>query len=263
MLVDAHCHLQDRKFGADMSEVIERAREAGVTTMVTIGYDMPSSERAIEIAAAHADIYATVGVHPHDAKTVADKDLARLREMAAHEKVVAIGEIGLDFYRNLSPREEQYQAFRGQLEVAHDADLPVVIHSRDADGEAYAVIAAHFVRGGAYNTGETPRGVMHCYAGDLALAERYIALGFAISIAGTVTYPAAEKAREVAANIPLEWMTVETDAPYLPPQSIRGQRNEPARVADVARYVTDLRGEAAEEVSRVTAETAARLFRIG
>ncbi len=262
MLTDAHCHLQDRKFGADMRDVIERARETGVTTIVTIGYDMPSSERAIEIADAHPDIYATVGVHPHDAKTVTHRDVARLRDMAKHERVVAIGEIGLDFYRNLSPREEQYRAFRGQLDVAREADLPVVIHSRDADGEAYAIIAAHFAKRGAHDAGEPPRGVMHCFAGDLALAQRYIELGFVISIAATVTYPAAEKTREVATSIPLEWMTIETDAPYLPPQSIRGQRNEPALVKDLAQFVGELRGIPLEEVAEETAKTAARLYQL-
>ncbi len=258
MLIDSHCHLQDRKFSADMGDAIERAAEAGVTAMITIGYDMASSRRAIEIADAHENVYATVGVHPHDAKTLTRRDGEELARLAESPKVVAIGEIGLDFFRDLSPREDQYLAFREQLTIARAVNLPVVIHSRNADEEVYEVLAEHAEEAGAPE--DRLIGVMHCYPGDLPLALRYIRLGFAISIAGPVTYAKSSVTRAVAGAIPLTSMTVETDAPYLPPQRVRGQRNEPANVRDVAEFVAQLRGTPYETVAEETAETAARLF---
>ncbi len=258
MLIDSHCHLQDRKFGGDMPDVIDRAAAAGVTAMVTIGYDMPSSRRAVEIADAHETVYATVGVHPHDAKTLTARDGDELARLAESPKVVAIGEIGLDFFRNLSPREDQYLAFWEQLAIARAVDLPVVIHSRDADEEVYEVLAEHAAELRAPE--ERLIGVMHCYPGDLPLALRYIRLGFAISIAGPVTYAKSSVTRAVAGAVPLSSMTVETDAPYLPPQRIRGQRNEPANVRDVAEFVAQLRGTPYETVASETAKTASRLF---
>jgi len=257
MLIDSHCHLQDRKYDRDVEDVIQRAFDAGVTAMVTIGYDMPSSRRAFEIADAHANIYATVGVHPHDAKALTPSDIDELTRLAQSPKVVAIGEIGLDFFRNLSPRDDQYRAFREQLAIARAAKLPVVIHSRDADEEVYEVLA-EYAQGAEAQ--ERPLGVMHCYPGDLPLAMRYIKLGFVISIAGPVTYAKSHTTRAVAGAIPLASMTVETDAPYLPPQRVRGERNEPANVKDVAEYVAGLRGTPYAEVAAETAKTAVRLF---
>jgi TatD DNase family protein len=177
--------------------------------------------------------------------------------------VVAIGEIGYDFFRNLSPREEQERAFRAQLELARSLSMPVVIHSREADKETYATLAEYEAQALPDWPKDRPLGVMHCYAGDLPLALRYIELGFVISIAGTVTYPAAERLRAVAGGIPLRWMAVETDAPYLPPQSMRGKRNEPAYVLDTAKFVAELRGCQASEVCDKTATTAAWLFGLG
>jgi TatD DNase family protein len=263
LLVDSHCHLQDRKFGREIAEVVARARDGGVTAMVTIGYDMPSSRRAIEIADEFDDVYATIGVHPHDAKTLTEGDLEELERMAEADKVVAIGEIGLDFYRRLSPREDQARAFQWQLDLARRVHKPVVIHSRDADEETFAVLEryANDVRLDGHMDGAI--GVMHTFAGDLPLAQRYIEIGCVISLSGTVTYPAAEKTREVARGIPLRWMAVETDSPYLPPQPIRGQRNEPARARDIAEYVAELRGETAADVMNGTAQTAQRLFALG
>ncbi len=258
MLIDSHCHLQDRKFRDDMADAIARAAESGVTAMITIGYDMPSSRRAIEIADAHDNVYATVGVHPHDAKTLTRKDGDELARLAESPKVVAIGEIGLDFFRDLSPREDQYLAFREQLAIARAVKLPVVIHSRNADEEVYEVLAEHAEEVAAPE--DRLIGVMHCYPGDLSLALRYIRLGFAISIAGPVTYAKSKVTRAVAGAIPLTSMTVETDAPYLPPQRIRGQRNEPANVRDVAEFVAQLRGTPYETVAEETAKTASRLF---
>jgi TatD DNase family protein len=263
MLVDSHCHLQDPKLKADVDAVVARALEAGVTAMVTIGYDMPSSRRAIEIADSYECVYATIGVHPHDAKTLRPKDVDELARLADSAKVVGIGEIGYDFYRNLSPREEQERAFRAQLELARSLSLPVVIHARDADEETYQALAEYEAQALPDWPKDRPLGIMHCYAGDLPLALRYIELGFVISIAGTVTYPNAERLRAVAGGIPLRWMAVETDAPYLPPQAMRGKRNEPAYVAETARFVAELRGCTASEVCDRTATTAAWLFGLG
>jgi TatD DNase family protein len=255
VLIDSHCHLQDPKFASDGDEVIERARTAGVSAMIVVGYDIQSSRRAVEIAEQNEDIYATVGVHPHDAKTLSGEGLDMLRAFAESPKVVAVGEIGLDFYRNLSPQDVQRNAFREQLARARDRHLPVVIHSRDADESTFEILAEH-----AEATKTRPLGVMHCFAGDLALAERYIHLGLLISIAGTVTYPNAETTREVARRIPLDSLLIETDAPYLTPQSQRGQRNEPAYLAETARVIADLQSQPFETIAKATAENAVRLF---
>ena len=261
MLVDSHCHLQDRRFGSDIGPVVQRATDAGVTAMIVVGYDMPSSRRAVEIADSYDDVYAAIGVHPHDARTLRPADIDELRRLADYAKVVAIGEIGLDLFRNLSPREEQDRAFREQLDLAQNLRLPVVIHARDADEETYAVLDDYASR--VRSSRDRPLGVMHCYAGDLPLALRYIHLGFVISIAGPVTYPASERTRAVAKGIPLRWLAIETDAPYLPPQQIRGKRNEPANVRDVARHIAELRGDTFAGVCDQTATTAARLFGLG
>ena len=261
MLIDSHCHLQDKKFGFDIDPVVRRATDAGVTAMVVVGYDMPSSRRAVEIADSYDHVYAAIGVHPHDAKTLRPAHIDELGRLADSAKVVAIGEIGLDLFRNLSPLEEQDRAFHEQLDLAQNLRLPVVIHARDADNETYAVLDDYASR--ARWSPDRPLGVMHCYAGDLPLALRYIDLGFVLSIAGPVTYPTSERTRAVAKGIPLRWLAVETDAPYLPPQQIRGKRNEPANVREVAQCIAELRGDTFADVSDQTATTAARLFGLG
>lgn len=263
MLIDSHCHLQDRKFNSDRDEMIQRARDAGVSGFVVIGYDMPSSKRAIDMADSNADMHAAIGVHPHDAKTVRPRDIDELDRLADSAGVVAIGEIGLDFYRNLSPPEEQYRAFREQLTLARTLKLPVVIHSRNADEETYEVLAEYEREALPDWPKNRPLGIMHCFAGDLTLALRYIELGFVISIPTTCTYPNADRLHAVAAGIPLRWMAVETDAPYLPPQSRRGKRNEPAYVTEAVEYIAELRGVSPEEVADRTALTAAWLFGLG
>lgn len=258
-LTDSHCHLQDPKFGRDMPRVIERARTVGISTIVVPGYDMDSSRRAVEIAEASAGIFATVGVHPHDAKTLTPGDISTLATLAESPMVVAIGEIGLDFYRNLSPPDAQHRAFREQLALARQLELPVVIHSRDADEAVYEVLDEH-AEAAAAKQHDRQLGMMHTFPADLALAERYIQLGFMISISGTVTYPNSENTREVARTIPLDSLLIETDAPYLTPQSHRGQRNEPAYVIETARSIAELRGEPLELIAAATTENTARLF---
>lgn len=263
MLIDSHCHLQDRKFNQDRDAAVQRAREAGVSGFVVVGYDMASSRRAIDLADSNGDIHAAIGVHPHDAKTLTDRDLDDLDRLADSAGVVAIGEIGLDFYRNLSPREVQFRAFREQLTLARTLKLPVVIHSRNADEETYEVLAEYEREALPDWPKDRPLGIMHCFAGDLPLALRYIELGFVISIPTTCTYPNADRLRAVAAGIPLRWMAVETDAPYLPPQTYRGKRNEPAYITAAVDCIAELRGCSPEEVADRTALTAAWLFGLG
>ncbi len=263
MLVDSHCHLQDPKFNRDRAAVLKRAREAGVSAMVVVGYDLESSRRAVELADSHDGVFAAVGVHPHHAADVTAKQIEALFALTDSARVVAIGEIGLDFYRDLSPRDAQLRAFQQQLELARAARLPVVIHSRNADEQTFGVLAAYEREIIREWPRDRPLGVMHCFAGDLALALRYIEIGFVISIPATCTYPGAHRTRAVASGIPLRWMAVETDAPYLPPQDKRGQRNEPAYLPETVRYIAELRGESYGNVADRTALAAAWLFGLG
>lgn len=263
MLVDSHCHLQDAEFDGDREEALERARAAGVSAMVAIGTDLESSWRAVELADSRSDVYATVGVHPHNAKDADERTLGAIERLADSPKVVAIGEIGLDYYRKHSPAEAQMEAFRRQLELAQRRRLPVVVHSRQADEETYGVLAAYESQALAEWPKDRPLGVMHCFAGDLMLALRYIQIGFLISIAGTCTYPKAERVCAVAGGIPLRWMAVETDAPYLSPQSHRGQRNEPAYLVETVERIAELRGDRYENVAQRTALATAWLFGLG
>ena len=263
MLVDSHCHLQDRQFDADRDAVLERARAAGVSAFVVVGTDLESSWRAVDLADSHSDVYATVGVHPHDAKGVDERTMGALERLADSPKVVAVGEIGLDYYRKLSPPEAQMDAFRHQLDLARRRSLPVVIHARDADEETYDVLAAYEEQALPDWPKDRPLGVMHCFAGDLMLALRYIQLGFMLSVPGTCTYPKAERICAVAGGIPLRWMVVETDAPYLAPQPQRSRRNEPAYLVQTVEHIAELRGDSFEEVASRTAVAAAWLFGLG
>jgi TatD DNase family protein len=263
MLVDSHCHLQDPKFDRDREDVIRRAREAGVTAMICVGYDMRSSRAAVEIADSHDNIYAAIGVHPHNAKDFRPRDLDELARLADNARVVAIGEIGLDYYRDLSPRDVQQRVFRAQLELARSLSVPVVIHSRNADEATLDVIQEYERQALPGWPKDRPLGIMHCFAGDLALALQYIELGFVISIPASCTYPNAERTRAVARGIPLRWMAVETDAPYIPPQSRRGRRNEPAYICETVQCIADIRGARYEEVADGTAIAAARVCGLG
>ncbi len=263
VLVDAHCHLQDRQFDADRPQVLERARRAGVRAFVVVGWDLESSRRAVDLADEHPDVYAVIGVHPHYASGFDGRALRSLRRLADSAKVVAIGETGLDFYRNLSPPEDQRRAFRAQLELAGELRLPVVVHSRAADEETFALLGQYERAMLGRWPHDRPLGQMHCFAGDLSLALRYVRLGFLVSVPATCTYPRSERICTVARGIPLRWLTVETDAPYLPPQGRRGQRNEPAYLPETVEAVARLRGEEPARVARGTALAAAWLFGLG
>lgn len=262
MLIDSHCHLQDEQFDPDREEMLARARQAGVTAFVVVGWDLPSSQKAVDLADDHSDVYAVIGIHPHFASSFNRKTVRALKKMALSAKVVAIGETGLDFYRNLSPRPDQEKAFLAQLELAGELRLPVVVHSRNADQETWAILQEYSRQ--AISQGRSfPLGQMHCFAGDLPLALCYVEHGFLISIPATCTYPNNRRLHTVAKGIALRWLTVETDAPYLPPQGRRGQRNEPSYLPETVSAMAQLRGEDYQKVARGTALAAAWLFGIG
>jgi len=260
-LIDTHTHLDFPQFKSDRERVIERAATAGVGAIVNVGADLASSQAAVALAEAYPQVYAAVGVHPHDAKTVTEEMLEELGALARHSKVVAIGEIGLDFYRDLSPRDKQLQAFKQQLALASEVGKPVIIHDRDAHSEVTAVLR-RWVEGGHQLSAisHKPVGVMHCFSGDLAMAQEAIKLGFYISIAGPVTFENARHLRELVRQLPLEKLLVETDCPYLTPHPHRGKRNEPAYVKFVAQEVARVKGLSLEEVARVTSDNAQALF---
>jgi TatD DNase family protein len=252
LLTDTHCHLGDRQFDADRNTVVERACAAGVRCFLTVGYDIPSSYRCTELAASIPGVFAVTGVHPHDAAGVPPDYLQILRKLAGECRVAAIGEIGLDFYRDLSPRVLQRAVFTRQLELARELKLPVVIHCRDAMGEVYSILSRH-------SSGLT--GVMHCFSGNWEEAEKFLAMGFYISIAGPVTFSKSGFLTEVAEKVPLDRLLLETDAPYLAPAPYRGKRNEPAYLVHTARRVAEIRRLSLTELAAVTSANAARLFK--
>ncbi|MEO8601824.1 MAG: TatD family hydrolase [bacterium] len=254
-LIDSHCHL-DMEFDADRDVVLARARTAGVGAMVTIGAGGPFSANtaAVSLAAEHAEIYATVGVHPHEAASVSDATIAKIEALAAAPKVVAIGETGLDYHYEHSPRAAQRDAFARFIQLARRLTLPVVVHLRDADDDAVAVMQAE----GARETG----GVIHCFSGDAASARRFLDLGFHISFSGIVTFKTADALREAARLVPRQRLMIETDAPFLAPIPYRGRRNEPALVVHTAARLAEVRGEAIADLARATADNTRRLFRL-
>jgi TatD DNase family protein len=251
MTIDSHAHLEMAEFDADREEVISRAWAAGLSAIITVGTTIPDCEKAIRIAQSHPRVYAAVGIHPHEVKEIDDHTYGALREMARHGKVVAIGEIGLDFFYDHSPREVQLSRFAEQVELALELDKPVIIHDREAHGETLETLWPH--RGSL-------RGVLHCFSGDEAMARKCLDMGFYLSVAGPVTYKKADQLRAVARTIPEDRLLVETDCPYLSPQPFRGKRNEPAYVVETARVLAGIRGVPAGELERATEENARRLF---
>jgi TatD DNase family protein len=258
VLLDSHTHIDMREFDADREGVLQRARESGVVAVIDIGIDIASSEAAIALAEKHSDVFATVGIHPHDASKITDVDMHRLEALAKHPKVVAIGEIGLDFYRNRSSKESQVDSFKRQLELASKSGLPVVVHSRNAKDEVFEILK-EWVAGKKIDSG--PVGVLHCFSGDAELGKKYIDMGFLLSFAGPVTYPKSSAAG-VAKDIPLGKMLIETDCPFLTPQAHRGKRNEPSYVSYVASKIAEVKGVSPESVAETTSANAVRLFRL-
>lgn len=260
VLIDTHAHLDDRQFADDLEGVLERAQTAGVEQIMTIGINLPGSRAAIALAQRYPTVYATVGVHPHDAQDLDPVGLDELRRLAYHPKVVAIGEIGLDYYRMLSPREAQQRAFEAQLRLAQDLELPVVIHTRDAAESDEASRDVLDTLRNWRRSGTTRGGVLHCFSGDTTMLEEAMAIGFYIGLDGPVTYPKAVQTHEVAQAVPLDRLLVETDSPYLAPQRWRGKRNEPAYVVAVAEKIAALRGTTLDEIARQTTANAILLF---
>jgi TatD DNase family protein len=258
-LIDTHAHLDFPQFDADREAVIERAKGAGVTAIVNVGADLVSSHRAVALARKVPGIYAAVGMHPHDAKKLDGAALAELRELAQLPKVVAVGEIGLDFYRDLSPRDVQRRAFRAQLAWAAKLAKPVVIHDRDAHDEVMAILS-DWAAGLKSSPLAGRLGVLHTFSGDLAMAEQALELGFYVSISGPVTYRNARHLPDIVRALPLDRLLVETDCPYLAPHPHRGKRNEPAHVRLVAERIAALRGATMGELAAATTANAERLF---
>ncbi len=254
MLVDSHAHLYDRRYNRDRDRLIKDLENSGVEFVINNAENMKTSIQCVNMAQEYENIYATVGFHPHNAKELDDVAIESLRALAAKDKVVAIGEIGLDFYRDLSPRDVQREAFKKQLDLAKELDMPVTIHSRDASQECFDMIKE--AQDG------TLRGVMHCYSDGPEMAKDYLDLGFYISLAGPVTYRNARSPKETAKVVPLDRLLIETDAPWLTPEPNRGKRNEPAYVRYVAGEIAEIKGISFQELAEATTRNAKELFGI-
>ena len=250
MLVDSHCHLDFPDFAAERDAVVGRARTAGVDTMLTICTRLDQFDGVLAIAEEYEGIWCSIGAHPHEAKDHAALVPEQLVAMASHPKVIGIGETGLDFHYDLSPRDIQERVFRAQIAASRTSGLPLIIHAREADREVAQILEEE----------RPPPGVMHCFSSGRALAEAALDLGFYISLSGIVTFRNAEELRAIARYLPLDRLLVETDAPYLSPVPYRGKRNEPAFVAATAAAVAKLKGVADEELAAVTSENFFRLF---
>ena len=258
ILVDTHCHLEMDAFDPDREEVIKRAHDVGIGSIITIGSDLAGNRGGLELSQKYDFIYASVGFHPHDAKDFTKDIFDQIKTWAKeskiqNHKIVAIGEIGLDYHYDHSPREIQRDVFVKQLQLAKELDLPVIIHSREAKRDTLEIVSESGVN----------KGVFHCFSGDMDMAERAMAMGFCISIAGPVTFKNAKKLQEITAAIPDDFLLIETDAPYLTPEPFRGRRNEPAYLIHTAQAIAELRGVSLEDISRITTLNAMRLFRIG
>jgi TatD DNase family protein len=261
-LIDTHSHIHDAEFDADRDATIDRAREAGVAVMLTLGVDAANSRLAIALAERHECVLAAAGVHPHDAAAATDADLDALEELAQHPRIAVVGEIGLDFYRNLSPRDRQMIVMRRQLDTARRVGKPIAVHAREAHEEMLPLLTAWSRDMGGRLPDGRPLGIMHYFSEDAAMARSYIELGFMISIHTSVTHPKATQLAEVAREIPLDHLVIETDSPYGAPQTYRGKRNEPAYVAEAAAKIAELKGITLDEVAEATTRNAERLLGI-
>lgn len=252
MLFDTHAHLNDDRFTEDRDSLIASLKENGVGAYCEIGFDMPSSHEAASLADRYDFIYAAVGVHPHDSKDMTDDDLPDLKELLSRDKVVALGEIGLDYYYDNSDRASQREWFARQLELAREVDMPVVIHSRDAMEDTLNILKAH---GGG-------DGIIHCYSGSKESARLLLDMGYYISFAGPVTFKNASSILDVVRYVPIDRILIETDSPYLAPVPYRGKRNCPVYVAEVCKKVSELKGMDFEEMAHITRQNAKNVYRI-
>lgn len=254
MFIDSHAHLDGPKFDGDREAVLQRAKNAGISAIINVGFDMPSCQRTIALADTYPEIYAAVGIHPHDAGEAEEDDFIQLQTWAAHPKVVALGEMGLDYYRNLSPKDIQRQVFIRQMGLARKVKKPIIIHDRDAHGEIMEILHQEFHG--------IPGGVMHCYSGSAEMAQEVVKMGLYISIAGPITFQNARKLWEVVDRTDLKWLLIETDAPYLAPEPYRGKRNESAYVRFTAEKVAEIKKISLDEVAAATSANARRLFNL-
>lgn len=253
-IFETHCHLNNSQFADDLDATLERARAAGVQELLLIGYNLESSRSVVQLADPSRGIYAAAGIHPHDAETWGPETEAELRRLLAAPGVIALGEIGLDFYRDLSPREAQYPAFRAQLDLALELGTPIVIHTRESITPSLDVLEPYARRG--------LQGIMHCWSGTVEEAQRACDLGFLLGVGGVVTYKNPGNLVQVVAEIPLAQLVVETDSPYLPPVPYRGKRNEPSYLPLITGRIAEIKGIPVDEVCRTTRENARRLFRV-
>ncbi|MEI5909611.1 TatD family hydrolase [Bacillus spongiae] len=254
MLFDTHVHLNADQFNEDLEEVIQRANEAGVEKMVVVGFDRPTIEKAMELIETYSHIYASIGWHPVDAIDMKDEDLIWIKELTNHPKVVAIGEMGLDYHWDKSPVEIQKEVFRKQIRLAKEVKLPIIIHNREATQDVVEILKEE----GASEVG----GIMHSFSGSTEIAKQCIEMNFFISLGGPVTFKNAKKPKEIARDIPLDSLLIETDCPYLTPHPYRGKRNEPAYVKLVVEEIAKQKGLTFDEVARTTTENAIKLFAI-
>ena len=254
MLIDSHAHLEMPDFKRDLEQVIQRAKESGVGYIFTVGTEKNDWKRALEIADSHPSIYAILGVHPHNAKEIDDETYRVLKEHCRNGKVKAYGEIGLDFFRNLSPRDIQLKRFREQIGLAKELGLPIVVHDREAHQETLEILKSE--------KAEECGGIIHCFSGDYEMARTCMDMGFYISIPGSITFKNAEGFREIVKRIPLESLLVETDAPFITPEPFRGKRNEPSYVRYTAQKVAEIKMVSFEKVAEVTTENALSVYRL-
>lgn len=252
MYFDTHAHLDDEKFDADREEIIEHIKSEGVSLVVNIGADMESSKTTVELAEKYDFIYAAVGVHPYDEPDLTDDDISELKQLAKSVKVVAIGEIGLDYHFPDTDKEGQKEGFRKQIALAKELNLPYVVHDRDSHQDCYDIIkeSGYF------------RGVMHCFSGSSEFAKQMTDLGFYISFAGTVTFKNAKKVKEAAKTVPIDRILIETDCPYLSPEPNRGKRNNPANVRYTAEVLAEIKGISLDEMAKITMENGKRFYGI-
>lgn len=254
MLFDTHVHVNAEQFNEDLEEVIERAQEAGVENMIVVGFDRPTITRAMELVELYEFMFAAVGWHPVDAIDMTEEDLQWIEELCAHPKVVAIGEMGLDYHWDKSPKDIQQEVFRKQIRLAKKVGLPIIIHNREATADIISILKEEE----ASEVG----GIMHCFSGSAETALECIDLNFYISLGGPVTFKNAKKPKEVAAAVPLDRLLIETDCPYLAPHPYRGKRNEPSYVKLVAEQIAEIKQLTVEEVSQATTNNAKKLFGI-
>ncbi|KXK06706.1 MAG: TatD family hydrolase [Acidobacteria bacterium OLB17] len=260
-LVDSHCHIDGEQFDVDRDDVVERAREAGVAAMLCVGTGDPHAgevAKAVATADRYENVFAAVGVHPHDAKLYDDEAESHLIELASRQKVVGWGEIGLDFHYDHSPRDVQQDVFRRQIRVAKGLGLPIIVHSRSANDETVAILREEY----SDSSQDDIPGVMHCFGGTAEMAKELLAIGFFISFAGNVTFKKADDLREAARAVPLERLLIETDCPYLTPVPLRGKRNEPAFLLHTAQFLAEFYGVSTDAIARHTTANFCRLFGI-